>query len=171
VIVHSLTAQVFLGLAMQRGSTNAAVGAMDAAGAVPAALVGLLLLGDRIRPNLEILAAFGFLATLGSIIALTRYAEPQSGATAERIDKLTRRPEPQPAANPVRVPAVVPPLLVKPTPAQPERPAWLVGDTTAAFELIARNGHSGLHLVDQPTTEVPVLSEQTIELPLVRKAS
>ncbi|NUT06561.1 MAG: hypothetical protein HOV76_24095, partial [Hamadaea sp.] len=52
VIAHSLSAQLLLGLAMQRGSTNAAVAAMDAAGAVPAAVVGLLLLGDRIRPGL-----------------------------------------------------------------------------------------------------------------------
>jgi len=175
VIVHSLTAQVFLGLAMQRGSTNAAVGAMDAAGAVPAAIIGLLLLGDRIRPDMEIVAALGFLATLGSIIALTRYAEPQTHATAASVEKLAKRPEPFPVpATPVRIPATVPPLVVRPAPAQHDRPAWLVGDTTAAFELMVprvTNGHHGLHIVEQPTAEVPILTEQTIELPLVRKAS
>ena len=41
VIAHSLTGQLLLGLAMQRGSTNAAVAGMDAAGAVPAAVIGL----------------------------------------------------------------------------------------------------------------------------------
>jgi hypothetical protein len=77
LVVHSLVGQLLLGLAMQRGSTTAAVAAMDAAGAVPAAIVGLLLLGDRIQPGREWLAALGFLVTLGSVIALTRYAEPQ----------------------------------------------------------------------------------------------
>jgi hypothetical protein len=77
LIAHSLVGQLLLGLAMQRGSTTAAVAAMDAAGAVPAAIVGLLLLGDRIYPGREWLAALGFVVTLASVIGLTRYAEPQ----------------------------------------------------------------------------------------------
>jgi hypothetical protein len=77
VIVHSLVGQLLLGLAMQRGSTTAAVAAMDAAGAVPAAIVGLLLLGDGIQPGREWLAAIGFVVTLATVIGLTRYAEPQ----------------------------------------------------------------------------------------------
>jgi hypothetical protein len=77
LIAHSIVGQLLLGLAMQRGSTTAAVAAMDAAGAVPAAIVGLLLLGDRIHPGREWLAAVGFVVTLGAVIAMTRYAEPQ----------------------------------------------------------------------------------------------
>ena len=77
LIAHSIVGQLLLGLAMQRGSTTAAVAAMDAAGAVPAAIVGLLLLGDQIHPGREWLAAVGFVATLASVIGLTRYAEPQ----------------------------------------------------------------------------------------------
>ncbi|MGK5521497.1 hypothetical protein ACSNN9_19385 [Micromonospora sp. URMC 107] len=77
LIVHSLVGQLLLGLAMQRGSTTAAVAAMDAAGAVPAAIVGLLLLNDKIWPGREWLAAVGFLVTLAAVIGLTRYAEPQ----------------------------------------------------------------------------------------------
>jgi len=77
LIAHSLVGQLLLGLAMQRGSTTAAVAAMDAAGAVPAAIVGLLLLGDRIHPGREWLAAVGFVITLAAVIGLTRYAEPQ----------------------------------------------------------------------------------------------
>jgi len=69
--------QLLLALAMQRGSTTAAVAAMDAASAVPAAVIGLVLLGDRIWPGREWLAALGFLVTLGAVIGLTRYAEPQ----------------------------------------------------------------------------------------------
>ncbi|MFG1602778.1 hypothetical protein [Actinoplanes sp. NPDC049265] len=77
LIAHSIIGQLLLGLAMQRGSTTAAVAAMDAAGAVPAAIVGLLFLGDQISPGREWLAGVGFVATLASVIGLTRYAEPQ----------------------------------------------------------------------------------------------
>lgn len=77
LIAHSVVGQLLLGLAMQRGSTTAAVAAMDAAGAVPAAIIGLLLLNDRIWPGREWLAGVGFLATLVAVVGLTRYAEPQ----------------------------------------------------------------------------------------------
>ncbi|MFG2058280.1 hypothetical protein ACGFI9_30090 [Micromonospora sp. NPDC048930] len=77
LVAHSVVGQLLLGLAMQRGSTTAAVAAMDAAGAVPAAIIGLLLLNDRIWPGREWLAGLGFLATLVSVVGLTRYAEPQ----------------------------------------------------------------------------------------------
>ncbi|MFK3983144.1 hypothetical protein ACI2K4_22550 [Micromonospora sp. NPDC050397] len=78
LVAHSVVGQLLLGLAMQRGSTTAAVAAMDAAGALPAAVVGLLLLDDKIWPGREWLAALGFLLTLTTVIALTRYAQPQS---------------------------------------------------------------------------------------------
>lgn len=77
VVAHSAVGQLLLGLAMQRGSTTAAVAAMDAAAAVPAAVIGLALLGDRIWPGLEWLAAGGFLVTLLAVIGLSWYAEPQ----------------------------------------------------------------------------------------------
>jgi hypothetical protein len=143
VIAHSLSAQLLLGLAMQRGSTNAAVAAMDAAGAVPAAAVGLLLLGDRIRPGLTWMAALGFLITLGSVIALTRYAEPQS--SAESPDAV---PEPEPAAPAAVVSHRRPAARTRPASARP-----------------AVNGHTPL--MDVPTREHPALSEQTAETPRV----
>ncbi|HEY7223265.1 MAG TPA: hypothetical protein VH561_06610 [Micromonosporaceae bacterium] len=77
LIAHSLVGQLLLGLAMQRGSTTAAVAAMDAAAAVPAAITGLLFLGDRIAPGREWFAAAGFVVTLAAVIGLTFYAEPQ----------------------------------------------------------------------------------------------
>lgn len=77
LIAHSLVGQLLLGLAMQRGSTTAAVAAMDAAAAVPAAVVGLLFLGDKIAPGREWFAAAGFVITLGAVIGLTFFAEPQ----------------------------------------------------------------------------------------------
>jgi hypothetical protein len=91
VLVHSLVGQLLLGLAMQRGSTTAAVAAMDAAGAVPAAIVGLLVLGDRIEPGLGWLAGLGFVVTLGAVIGLTRYAEPQH----HHATTPARRPDPR----------------------------------------------------------------------------
>jgi drug/metabolite transporter (DMT)-like permease len=77
IIAHSVVGQLLLGMAMQRGSTTAAVAAMDAAGAVPAAAVGLLLLGDEIHPGREWMAAAGFLMTLVAVIGLSFFAEPQ----------------------------------------------------------------------------------------------
>ncbi|TQL78879.1 hypothetical protein FB566_4476 [Stackebrandtia endophytica] len=89
IIVQSLTGQLLLALAMQRGSTTAAVAAMDAAFAAPAAAVGLLLLGDQIRPGLEWLAAAGFLVTLATVLALTRFAEPQADKLPPRLAPVT----------------------------------------------------------------------------------
>jgi hypothetical protein len=77
LVAHSIVGQLLLGMAMQRGSTTSAVAAMDAAAAVPAAVVGLLLLGDEIQPGREWLAAAGFLVTLLAVIGLSFYAEPQ----------------------------------------------------------------------------------------------
>ncbi len=77
LIAFSVVGQMLLGLAMQRGSTTAAVAAMDAAAAVPAAIIGLLFLGDKIAPGREWLAGLGFLVTLSSVIGLTFFAEPQ----------------------------------------------------------------------------------------------
>jgi hypothetical protein len=77
LVGHSVVGQLLLGLAMQRGSTTAAVAAMDAAAAVPAAAVGLLFLGDSIHPGREWLAALGFVGTLAAVIGLSYYAEPQ----------------------------------------------------------------------------------------------
>ncbi len=98
LIAYAILGQLLLGLAMQRGSTTAAVAAMDAASAVPAAIVGLLFLGDRIEPGLEWLAALGFALTLGAVLGLTRYAEPQ-------LHQAQRDPDVPPAEVP---PAVLP---------------------------------------------------------------
>lgn len=91
LIAHSLVGQLLLGLAMQRGSTTAAVAAMDAAAAVPAALIGLLLLGDEIWPGREWLAALGFLATLAAVLGMTRYATPQHHHAVNRRRRVSDR--------------------------------------------------------------------------------
>jgi hypothetical protein len=110
IIVQSLTGQLLLAMAMQRGSTTAAVASMDAAFAVPAAAVGLLLLGDQIRPGLEWLAAVGFLATLGTVLALTKYAQPQQDASPPTDGADVEEPPPSPRDTPTStVDFVVPP--------------------------------------------------------------
>ncbi|MFD1073640.1 hypothetical protein [Longispora fulva] len=77
LIVHSLCGSLLLALGMQRGSTMAAIAGMDAAAAVPAAVLGLLFLGDQMVAGREWLAGLGFLVTLAAVLALTRYSAPQ----------------------------------------------------------------------------------------------
>lgn len=101
LIANSIVGQLLLGLAMQRGSTTAAVAAMDAAAAVPAAIVGLLFLGDRIAMGLVWLAALGFLVTLGSVIGLTFFAEPQH---QHQIAGRHRQPDIVPGLRPASPP-------------------------------------------------------------------
>jgi hypothetical protein len=90
LLAHSIVGQLLLGLAMQRGSTTAAVAAMDAAAAVPAAIVGLLFLGDRIFPGREWMAGLGFTVTLGAVIGMTFFAEPQHHHRIGRHRQLDR---------------------------------------------------------------------------------
>jgi drug/metabolite transporter (DMT)-like permease len=163
VIAHSLTGQLLLGLAMQRGSTNAAVAGMDAAGAVPAAVIGLVLLGDQMRPGLEWLAVIGFVVTLGAVIALTRYAEPQHELVAEpaplpfryRSASVPGLPE-HPARGVVEVPEAIPVCrthvtiaLQRPIPrtsAAPAPAAAANGHTIATTSYIPThtNGHAAV---------------------------
>ncbi len=85
LLAHAGIGQLLLGLALQHGSTTATVAAMDAAAAIPAAAAGLLLLGDKIVPGLEPLAAAGFVMTIGAVLALVRYAGPQQHDIAESL--------------------------------------------------------------------------------------
>jgi hypothetical protein len=81
LIAHSLSGTLLLALGMQRGSTMAAIAGMDTAAAVPPAILGLVFLGDQIVPGREWMAGLGFLVTLTAVLALTRYAEPQTQRT------------------------------------------------------------------------------------------
>jgi drug/metabolite transporter (DMT)-like permease len=77
LFAHALLGQMLLGMAMQRGPTTVAVAAMDAASTAPAAIIGLALLGDQIEPGRQWIAALGFVVTLGAVLGLARYAQPQ----------------------------------------------------------------------------------------------
>ncbi|MGH3804027.1 MAG: hypothetical protein ACRDTD_28615, partial [Pseudonocardiaceae bacterium] len=88
LLAHAGVGQLLLGQALQHGSTTATVAAMDAAAAIPAAATGLILLGDKITPGLEPLAAIGFVMTIGAVLALVRYAEPQQHAFEDSLSAL-----------------------------------------------------------------------------------
>jgi hypothetical protein len=72
--VYAVIALVCFGLALQRGSVTTAAAITFTVETVVPAAVGLVWLGDRIRPGLAGLAAAGFLLTLGGCVALARYA-------------------------------------------------------------------------------------------------
>jgi len=112
LIAYAILGQLLLGLAMQRGSTTAAVAAMDAASAVPAAIIGLLFLGDKIEPGKEWLAGVGFALTLGAVLGLTRYAEPQH-------HHAQREEPPDPIGGPLPLPHPAGPVLAAPGLAAP----------------------------------------------------
>jgi len=86
LFAHGLLGQLLVGMAMQRGTTTVAVASMDAAATVPAAVIGLALLGDQIWPGRQWLAALGFVVTLVAVLGLARYAQPQHGGVGARDD-------------------------------------------------------------------------------------
>lgn len=63
--------------ALQRGAVTATAAVMLSVETVVPASVGLLALGDRTRPHFEIIAAIGFVVSVGASLALARYTEPR----------------------------------------------------------------------------------------------
>jgi hypothetical protein len=61
---------------------------MDAAAAVPAAIIGLLFLGDEVHSGREWLVAFGFVLALSGVIGLSFYAEPQHHHARATVGRL-----------------------------------------------------------------------------------
>lgn len=116
LVAHSVVGQLLLGMAMQRGSTTAAVAAMDAAAAVPAAIVGLLFLGDQVQAGHTWLMVVGFAATLAGVIGLTFYAEPQ-----HHHDIVGRHRAPLLQPHPLRHQLVHQEQLERPNEGPPER--------------------------------------------------
>jgi multidrug transporter EmrE-like cation transporter len=104
LLAHTVVGQLLLGLAMQRGSTTAAIAAMDGAAAVPAAIVGLLFLGDSVQPGRGWLVVIGFVLTLGGVIGLSFYAEPQHHHQVAGRHRESTLLETRPAALPDRNP-------------------------------------------------------------------
>jgi hypothetical protein len=119
LFAHSLMGSLLLGMAMQRGSTTAAVAAMDAASVAPASIIGLALLGDQIWPGRHLIAAAGFTCTLVAVIGLARFAQPQvHPSVTTPVVATASVPVPVTMTLPVVVPLTIPsPALVAGTPA------------------------------------------------------
>ncbi|WSA12239.1 hypothetical protein OG958_16510 [Micromonospora sp. NBC_01813] len=127
LIAHSAIGQWLIALAMQRGSVTAAIAAMDAAGAVPAAVVGLLLLNDKIWPGREWLAATGFLITLAAVLGMTRYATAQHAG-----DPALALPAPRPAADETAARPTADRAATRPTAGQAARTGVAAGAVAAS---------------------------------------
>jgi drug/metabolite transporter (DMT)-like permease len=72
-----------LATALQRGAVTQATAAMVVAETVIPSLVGLLFLGDQVRPGFEVLAAAGMLVAIAGSVTLARMGEVPEPATAQ----------------------------------------------------------------------------------------
>jgi len=108
LFAFALLGQLLLGMAMQRGSTTAAVAAMDGAATAPAAIVGLAFLGDQIWPGRQWLAGIGFILTLVAVVGMSRFAQPQQTAASYEGQHISVRP----AKAIVLAPALEPPATL-----------------------------------------------------------
>lgn len=72
-----------LATALQRGAVTQATAAMVVAETVIPSLIGLLFLGDRVRPGFEALAAVGMLVAIAGSVTLARMGEVPEPSTAQ----------------------------------------------------------------------------------------
>jgi hypothetical protein len=70
--------------ALQRGAVTATTAVLIGVETIVPAIVGLAALGDRTRPGFAIVAILGFMLTVGSALALSRYTEPLDAADIAR---------------------------------------------------------------------------------------
>ena len=80
LVAHAVLATVAYGLALARGRVTTVAALTFATETVVPALLGVLLLGDRVAPGQGPAAALAFVATLGGCIALAGRAEPPGPA-------------------------------------------------------------------------------------------
>ena len=73
LVLAGVTAFLLYSTAMQRGSVTMTTAALVITQTAVPALVGALLLGDRVRPGLAPLAVAGFVLALGGAVGLARY--------------------------------------------------------------------------------------------------
>jgi len=75
LVMYAVIALVAFGLALQRGSVTAATAITFAVETVVPAVIGLVWLGDQVRPGTEGAAALGFALTLTGCILLGRHSK------------------------------------------------------------------------------------------------
>jgi drug/metabolite transporter (DMT)-like permease len=78
IVGYGIVSIVAYGFALHRGRVTTVAAITFAVETVFPATVGLIWLGDAVRPNLGPVALVGFLATVGGSIALAAHAEPEA---------------------------------------------------------------------------------------------
>jgi drug/metabolite transporter (DMT)-like permease len=81
LLVYALIALVAYGLALQRGSVTVVAAVTFTVETVVPAAIGLLWLGDKVRPGTEWLTVVAFVLTLGGSVRLARFATGEPAAT------------------------------------------------------------------------------------------
>jgi hypothetical protein len=82
VVAFGASGTVLLAGAMRRGTVGAVVGVLTVTEVVVPGLVGLALLGDRIRPGWGVPLAVGWLLTVTGVVVLARAPAPQPAQPA-----------------------------------------------------------------------------------------
>ena len=77
IIVNGVVATIVFALALQKGTATTASAIMFSTNTVLPSLIGLLLLGDSIRPGWPVPAAFGFVLAITGAVALAHFAAVQ----------------------------------------------------------------------------------------------
>lgn len=75
IIAAGVLALLALATALQRGAVTQATAAMVVAETIIPSAIGLLFLGDKIRPGFEIVAGVGLVVAIGGSVALARLGE------------------------------------------------------------------------------------------------
>jgi drug/metabolite transporter (DMT)-like permease len=83
LVAFSLIAMAAYGLALQRGSVTTVAAVTFTVETVVPAAIGLLWLGDRVRPGAAPVAVLGFVLTLGGSIVLARHAAEEVTVVSE----------------------------------------------------------------------------------------
>jgi drug/metabolite transporter (DMT)-like permease len=80
VAAAGIVSFVFYATALEGGSVTVATAAVVLAETLPAALIGVIFLGDMTRPGLEPAALAGFLLAVASAVMLARFGEAEQAA-------------------------------------------------------------------------------------------
>ena len=99
VVAHAVLATVAYGLALARGRVTTVAALTFATETVVPALVGVIVLGDRVAPGRGAVAGLAFTATLGGCIALAGRAEPTATAPHPPGDDARFQAAPQEASQ------------------------------------------------------------------------
>lgn len=78
IIVHAAVATIAYGFALDAGAVTSVAAITFAVETVVPALIGLVLLGDEVRPHTTALAIAGFVLTLGACLVLAGRSEPDA---------------------------------------------------------------------------------------------